>query len=198
MDATDQITGKFSCQRATRRWSKATFENMVDLAVHNSYVLFSWANPSVNLSKRKYIEWLTKELAINNVQRRKSEPRLHNDVVEIVDRFIENYNQHYACCTRPTASCYTCSRNTSLGECFKCKSAVCSEHCKQRKFYICDVCKHIARPTVLIQTTVKRCAICPRVKDRKTSVFCHNCGLFMCSKHNIDIVYYNICDGCQV
>lgn len=132
MDATDQITGKFTCQRATRRWSKATFENLIDLSVHNSYVLFCWANPENNISKRQYIEWLAKDLAINNVRRRKSDPKLHIDMVDIIDKFIDNYQQNCSHTTRPTAACDICRGKESLNECYRCKSTCCSKHSKQR------------------------------------------------------------------
>ncbi|KAL1403139.1 hypothetical protein pipiens_005790 [Culex pipiens pipiens] len=120
VDCTDMVTKKFSCQRITRRWSKAVFENFVDLAIHNSFVLFHWANPTVSLTKRKYIEWLAKELAVGHVKaRRKNDFGIHTDVKELMDTFIANYDALYGPTVCPTARCIVCSETSQLQTCVK-------------------------------------------------------------------------------
>lgn len=198
MDVTDQITGKFSCQRATRRWSKASFENFIDLAIHNSYVLFCWANPSLQITKRQYIEWLAKELAIDNVRKRSSESNLSNELSELIEKFIENFDRLYSPTNMPTARCEVCNCTESLKECKKCNSTCCAEHCKSTKLHQCDKCINSPNSTIILQKAVKRCNMCLRAKDRKTSVYCCKCGKFICSKHIQNVIFFNICTKCHV
>lgn len=197
VDVTDQVTKKFSCQRATRRWSKALFENLVDLSIHNSFIIFKWANPSTSINKRNYIEWLAKDLAISHVKARKQQSfGMHTDIVDLMNTFIENYDALYGPTSKPTATCKSCDEGRGLLVCAKCKSAVCSTHCKVRKFYRCSDCESVETGEVRILKEVKRCSFCPRNKDRKTSVVCHNCGRFLCSNHKKLIVQLNICTTC--
>lgn len=209
VDCTDMVTKKFSCQRITRRWSKAVFENFVDLAIHNSFVLFHWANPTVSLTKRKYIEWLAKELAVGHVKaRRKNDFGIHTDVKELMDTFIANYDALYGPTVCPTARCIVCSETSQLQTCAKCGLAACKAHCSHEKFYRCGDCAHVENPQIRQpqkphpdepKATKPRCQICPRHKDKKTDISCHNCGRYVCveKKHNRESVRFLLCANCK-
>lgn len=81
VDLMDKCTKTYSCQRKTRRWSLAVFLNMVDLCVHNSFLMFTAANPdwqaNSNRKKAFFLKWLAKELAIEYVRQRQSVTKLH-------------------------------------------------------------------------------------------------------------------------
>lgn len=198
VDVTDQVTKKFSCQRATRRWTKALFENFVDIAIHNSYIMFKWANPKVVITKREYMEWLAKEMAITHVQaRRKNIVGLHTGVVHLMDNFLLNYNQKYGPTTSPTAACIECGLRKNLLICARCKSATfCENHFREKKFYRCMDCKDVADGEVFIKSGAQRCLICARHLERKTPVYCHNCGRNICAKHKKTDVQLKLCRDC--
>lgn len=169
---------------------------MVDLAVHNAYVLFLWANPTSKLIKRQFIELLAKALAINTVKRRQMEPKLSNDLSALITTFIANYESTYS---HIFAACSTCMSSTAAVQCDKCKLHCCEDHQMLKKMYICDSCQILDTMNICIKPigTVKRCSLCPRSKDRKTSIYCHNCESFICSSHKHHVVLYKICDNCS-
>ena len=202
------VTKKFSCQRITRRWTKAVFENFVDISIHNAFVLFNWANPTVSLTKRKFVEWLAKDLAIGHVQaRRKSDFGIHTDVKVLMDTFIQNYGALYGPTVRPTAQCTTCNEKSQLQICAKCGLVACTSHCSRVKLYRCGDCDEMENPQILVprklQPGVKaaklRCQFCSRSKDMKTDISCHNCGRYVCvdKKHNRTSVHYHLCSSCN-
>lgn len=199
VDLTDQVTKKFSCQRATRRWSKALFENLVDIAIHNAHVMFTWANPMAKITKREFIEWLAKQMAIAHVEtRRKTVVGLHTDVVNLMDNFLLNFSQKYGPTTRPTASCNVCSVRTNLFVCARCKSAVfCTTHYLEKKFYRCADCCDVTEGEVKLKSGIQRCNRCQRHLDKKTPVYCHNCGDYMCALHKKTVVHLKLCGTCS-
>ena len=57
----DQMTRKYSVKAASRRWPIHVFYNVIDLALINSWILFSYICKS-NISRRKFIQRVAEEL----------------------------------------------------------------------------------------------------------------------------------------
>lgn len=200
VDVTDQVTKKFSCQRATRRWSKALFENFVDISIHNGYLMFNWANPVVKHTKREFIEWLAKEMAIAHVGvRRKNVVGIHTEVIGLMDNFLQNFEDKYGLTTRPTAACCVCDSRTNLLACMKCKKAIfCEDHFVEKKLNRCKDCSAVSEGKIILKSGSRRCGLCPRNADRKTPVYCHNCEVYMCALHKKTTVRVKLCEVCSV
>lgn len=200
VDLTDRHTGEYTCQRKTRRWTLALMENCVDLCVHNSYILFTSANPDwlkgCPSKKRKYLEWLAKDLAIEHVRKRIDTLGHDKELRLNLKIFIANYESLYGEASKPTAKCGVCEQSGNLEICSKCKVPACIAHIKQRQVYKCTDCK-AGTPTKISNTSgKKRCQFCNRSKDRKTSVYCCVCTKHICILHDREEQLLKFCFNC--
>lgn len=187
VDLTDRHTGEYTCQRKTRRWTLALMENCVDLCVHNAYILFTSANPSWQKGcpsrKRKFLEWLAKDLAIEHVRKRTDTIGHDKELRKNIKTFIENYEGLYGECSKPTAKCGVCGQQGEMASCSKCRITTCNVHTKLKQVYKCADCKN-GTPSKISKTSgKKRCQLCHRSKDRKTSVYCCVCTKYVCVLH---------------
>lgn len=162
VDLTDRHTAEYTCQRKTRRWTLALIENFLDLCTHNSYILFTTANPEWQkgspFRKRKYLEWLSKELAIEHVRQRKSATvGLKADLQTAIQIFVDNYEQLYGQTTKPTAKCTYCDNCENLSICAKCQSASCTKHTKHQTITRCESCKD--NPTIKSVKKPVKCVV---------------------------------------
>lgn len=199
VDLTDQITDEYSIMRTTNRWTLALFFNLVDVCIHNAFLLFIAANPTWKTNdrsrKRLFLQWLAKDLAYNQVRRRQLLPGLQNNVKSKIEMFLENYAAIYG----SAVSCGMCSENESLQLCRLCKKDFCSKHIVCCSLFVCPNCTDKKELTVLRrQKDRKRCRFCRVSSDIKTTAQCHNCNAYVCSKHEKrKSVAYNFCRECK-
>lgn len=200
VDLTDRHTGEYSCQRKTRRWTLGLMENCVDLCVHNSYILFITANPTWQKDcpyrKRKYLDWLAKDLAIENVRKRLDTTGHDKELRGNIKTFIDNFEKLYGETTRPTAICSICKNHGKMGECSKCSVVICNAHTVEKQVYKCVDCRNGKITKIMHFSSKKRCQFCNRSKDRKTSVFCCVCTRFMCTLHKREEETLKFCSNC--
>lgn len=188
VNLTDRHTGEYTCQRKTRRWTLALMQNCIDLCVHNSYILFITANPewlkNCPYRRRKYHEWLAKNLAIENVRERLQTFGHDKELRANIETFVENFETLYSETSRPTLKCFICRTQCRLERCAKCHSTACATHIIGRLVYRCS--EHVKEniSEIVKQVGKKRCNFCHRSKDRKTNVFCCICTKYVCNLHN--------------
>lgn len=200
----DKCTKAFSCQRKTRRWPMAVFMNLLDLCIHNAFLMFIAAHPDwhANSHRKKtfFLEWLAKALAIDYVRERQSVKTLHKSEQDAIEIFIKDYEQKYGAATNPTATCNKCSERKNLVLCEKCHTTCCERHNKAVKMYICSQCQLLQNTQMEYSTTRGRCYVCceggARAKDKKTSTSCHNCIKVVCKKHRSKILR-TLCTTCS-
>lgn len=189
MDTLDCATGGYTCKRRTDRYPLAIFHNLLDLCGHNAFHTFLAANTGYlsgdRSKKRKFLDWLSKELAICHVRKRKGEAGLQKEILNKIDIFIDNYNQMYGPTSSPVSTCSVCSLTANLVCCSACKSLSCPEHCRSKLMYACPDCCRTGDFTEILHISrkSKRCSFCPRSKDNKTMISCAVCNRAVCERH---------------
>lgn len=204
VDTLDCATGSYTCKRRTDRYPVAIFHNLLDLCTHNAFQTFLAANNGYlsgdRSKKRKFLDWLSKELAIEHVRERRNESGLQNEVVKKIDIFINNYDLMYAPTVSPTSVCSKCTSNDNLKICSLCKVLACPEHYRSKIMYACPECcklseefqeiKHVSRK-------LRRCSFCPRNRDLKTMISCSVCNRAVCERHKErKVKAFDICQTC--
>lgn len=206
VDTLDRATGSYSCKRRTDRYPLAIFLNFLDICGHNSFHTFLAAHPTYlpndRSKKRKYLDWLSKELALKHVKSRKNETGLHHEVKSKIELFIRNFEDMYGESNSPTSICLSCTSTDDLKVCESCGKTACSSHCRKVQCFACPNCfesqnefpelQHITRKS-------KRCSFCPRNKDVKTMISCVSCNSAICERHvKRESKYFDICRTCMV
>uniref|UniRef100_A0A8D8FZ19 (northern house mosquito) hypothetical protein n=1 Tax=Culex pipiens TaxID=7175 RepID=A0A8D8FZ19_CULPI len=112
--------------------------------------------------------------------------------------FIQNFKDLYGGIRSPTAKCALCSSKKEIDECKACNDICCNNHGKMLKLYRCGDCNDENNETVTVQKlTHQRCGACPRSIDRKATIYCCGCKLFMCGAHDRNHDHYFICNKCS-
>ena len=67
VDVVDQMARKYTVRTMTRRWPVHSFQNMLDLAAINAWVLYKEIN-SIKISRRQFLQNLAEELGMSFVK----------------------------------------------------------------------------------------------------------------------------------
>ena len=73
VDILDQMAKKYTCRIGTQRWPIHSFQNTLDLAAINAWILYKEVT-NENISCRNFIRELAEELAEPQVEKRNSVP----------------------------------------------------------------------------------------------------------------------------
>ena len=111
----DQMAKKYTCRTGTRRWPIYSFQNTVDLAAINAWILYKEVT-NEKISGRNFIRKLVEELADPQVQKRNSVPA---HVPFTISR--EDDSQPKIICQVKIL----CKRNCSVRVCIRCKKSLC-------------------------------------------------------------------------
>lgn len=197
VDTLDKSTGYYSCKRRSNRHPVAIIYNIIDICSHNGFHLYMAAHPefkSGEKSKKKYfLDELSKELALEHVMNRKKNYAMNQDVLQKVDGFINNFQTMYG-------KCWQCHTRQNLSKCEICTELCCPTHRCAVKLHTCPSCAKLEKVSYskIEVTGRKRCLICPRKLDVKTTVSCNSCGTPYCSRHeNSRHGSYEICTKCS-
>ncbi|XP_029900733.1 piggyBac transposable element-derived protein 4-like [Myripristis murdjan] len=174
VDTLDKLTGTYTCQRMTRRWSMVVFYNILDVSAYNALVLWTHIHQEWNANKknkrRLFLEELGGSLVKAHIERREYTPR--DPGAAALVRQIQNPQSPPSTPTRrglvpasPTAS--PSSKSTTAA------AATTSKKLPEPKR--------------------KRCQVCPSSTDRKSSKVCFKCKRYLCHEHIRSIHY---CDDC--
>lgn len=131
VDILDQMAKKYTCRTGTRRWPIHSFQNTLDFAAINAWVLYKEIT-NENISRRDFIRTLAEELAEPQVQKR-------NRIPGQASLDISNEREK-----QPKKFCQVkilCKRNRSVGVCTQCKKS------------LCGTC------TALVQRVCKKCTV---------------------------------------
>lgn len=90
VDTLDKATGGYSCKRRTNRYSMSIIFNLIDLCSHNAFHTFRSAHqdflPKDRSSKYKFLDWLSKELALEYVKERSKNDKLPLETRAKIDK----------------------------------------------------------------------------------------------------------------
>lgn len=118
VDTLDKATGGYSCKRRTNRYSMSIIFNLIDLCSHNAFHTFRSAHqdflPKDRSSKYKFLDWLSKELALEYVKERSKNDKLPLETRAKIESFLKNWNDMYGATQNPIAKCFTCEGKCSL------------------------------------------------------------------------------------
>lgn len=204
VDTLDQVTGSYTCRRRTDRWPLAIFFNLLDICSHNSFLTFLAAHPSYlsndRSKKRKYLDWLSKELALSYVLKRRNTTGIQNEVINKIETFIANFDRMYGPTNSPISVCSSCSSSDGIKACSFCESVACRLHYRNVKLYVCPDCLKNQQdfPELkFINRKSRRCSFCPRSHDIKTKVNCLSCNRPVCERHDDrKAKNYDVCHNC--
>ena len=126
VDIVDQMAKKYTVRSGTRRWPVHSFQNTLDLAAINAWILYKELTKE-NIARREFIHKLAEELAESSVQNRNHIPAQGS--------LTEDQ-------TRPKKFCQvkvSCKRNRSVGVCAQCNKSVCGT-CTDNIQRVCKKC----------------------------------------------------------
>lgn len=126
VDIVDNMLRMYSCRCASRRWTMAVWQNMLDVAALNSWICYKQAT-GINVSRKHFVIQLVDELC--------KRPFLSD--TDIVDTPFTRHTQ--AKCT--TLRC----RNMGRIVCYKCRSNLCGPCCSETapkiRLSLCRICQ---------------------------------------------------------
>ena len=132
VDVVDQMARKYTVRTMTRRWPVHSFQNTLDLAAINAWVLYKEIN-SIKTSRRQFLQNLAEELGMAFVKR-STIPHTTKEA----DAGPDQHFQHPA--TRNCQVKVNCKKNRSVGRCHKCKKSLCGK-CTAGIQRVCTSCK---------------------------------------------------------
>lgn len=126
VDTADQLIRTYSCQRKNRRWPMVFFQNLVDIAALNSFVVFTSVNRDYEVEKshkrRLFLEHLGKELIAPAIAVRRLPV-----AIPVVPR---HQSSHQSSNSRKRIRCERCSRESdrkTIEKCTICNTAICKQ-----------------------------------------------------------------------
>lgn len=132
VDTLDKLVRTYTCQRKSRRWPMIFFQNIVDMAAYNAFVIFLTVNPTFEQGKthrrRLFLEVLAMDMiskGITDRQRIQSEPQLPHPRPLLQNDRASSVEQ------RKRGRCSRCTRETdkkTVDKCSVCNSFICKLH----------------------------------------------------------------------
>lgn len=157
VDTMDKMVNEYSVKRSTKRWPFVLFQNTIDIACLNSFVLWKTKYPQLSKNathkRREFLLDMGQQLIKPYVERRlKSGVTFHKRILNAMYDFIGTSDPRPS--TRidnnqkSMGRCVLCPRKydkKSRSTCDKCKNFVCSNHHLTKKAKICSNC-HLLDP----------------------------------------------------
>ncbi|XP_039468119.1 piggyBac transposable element-derived protein 4-like [Oreochromis aureus] len=166
VDNLDKVVSTYSCRRKTCRWPVALFHNMVDVAAYNAFVLWREIHPdwmAGKLNKRRlFLERLGKALAHPMIEAR---------------ALARGGGGGGGGGGRAAARGTTATTTTTTTE---------DDDADASTTRTADATPRDSSPVKR-----RRCRVCPRSKDVKTKILCHECRAYVCT--NCAVTY---CPNC--
>lgn len=141
VDMMDMCVRTYTTKRQTRRWPMVLWNNAMDVAAFNAYIVFNKINPKyfgqVSHTRRLFLVELAKELMLPYMQKRSTIPSLTKQITSAMELFgIRNETNYQTapvltkkalkrkrCNICPTSKDRKCST-----VCSKCNNFVCTDH----------------------------------------------------------------------
>lgn len=148
VDTFDQMCSIMSCSRKTNRWPMCLFYGMINMAIINSYIIYSHNvldNKKKPLSRREFAkklhcdlvkEHVTKRLTIHTLQ-----TNLKRKIQNVLEPEILETPENYKTCNK-RSNCKLCpykNRRMTKSACNFCKKSICGEH----KIEVCSSCANL-------------------------------------------------------
>ena len=127
VDVVDQMAQKYTVRTMTRRWPIHSFQNMLDLAAINAWILYKEIN-GIKISRRRFLQNLSEDLALRMTK----------------SSTLTRTTEDIATCSEqpPTRNCQVkdkCKKNRSVGRCYKREKSLCWK-CTARTQRVCNSC----------------------------------------------------------
>ena len=151
VDTLDMMVKDYSCRRATRRWTLALFENFIDIAALNAFVIWTtknteWVKDSLN-KRSLFLKSLSIKLVTPYVKRRSLNlvgipSSVITDMSKIVS--LEEKSSSQSSESQGKGRCHICSsgaKRSSRRKCEKCNKYACLNHSEKVTKILCNHCK---------------------------------------------------------
>ena len=127
VDVVDQMARKYTVRTMTRRWPIHSFQNTLDLAAVNAWILYKEIN-GIKISRRRFLQNLSEDLAL---------PMAKSST-------LTRTTEDIATCSEqpPTRNCQVkdkCKKKRSVDRCYKCEKSLCGK-CTARTQRVCNSC----------------------------------------------------------
>ena len=127
VDVVDQMARKYTVRTMTRRWPIHSFQNTLDLAAINAWILYKEIN-GIKISRWRFLQNLSEDLALPMVK----------------SSALTRTTEDIAACSEqpPTRNCQVkdkCKKNRSVGRYYKCEKSLCGK-CTARTQRVCNSC----------------------------------------------------------
>lgn len=128
VDIVDNMLRKYSTRCASRRWPVAVWENILDVAALNAYILYNEAR-GLNVTRKEFLMQLSTELCSH--ESTKQSPSLQTLVNNLMDSRQTCHNK--GCRNKTSAICRFCEYRF----CGSCSS----DTCTKIKLTVCQRCQ---------------------------------------------------------
>ncbi|KAL3972417.1 XC chemokine receptor 1 [Sarotherodon galilaeus] len=164
VDNLDKVVSTYSCRRKTCRWPVALFHNMVDVAAYNAFVLWREIHP----------DWMAGKLNKRRLFLERLGKALARPMIEAraLVRGGGGGGGGGRVAARGTTATTTTTDEADDADASTTRTAD-------------------ATPRDSSPVKRRRCRVCPRSKDVKTKILCHECRVYVCT--NCAVTY---CPNC--
>ena len=157
VDTMDKMVNEYSIKRSTRRWPFVLFQNTIDIACLNSFVLWITKNPQLSKTaphkRREFLLDMGQQLIKPYVERRLHSgvtfhKRTANAMYDFIGTLDPGPSSRVDDNQKSMGRCVLCPRKydkKSRSKCDKCKNFVCPNHHVTKKTKICSKC-HLMDP----------------------------------------------------
>jgi hypothetical protein len=151
VDTLDKMCRQYSTKRGTRRWPLSLFYSLLDIAAHNSSVVWFACHPEWQTGfkdrRRRFILEMGKALCLPLVQSRRNNPAIcyQPQVKRALEYLGMPPPKHPVVAhqeDRCRGRCYLCNRHKEMkvnNKCEKCGRFVCGSHGDKKTVYTCKV-----------------------------------------------------------
>ena len=135
VDISDRIIYHYASERATHRYWKKIFFNFLDIALMNSYILYTTSTGQKTMDRRKFVISIVESLCLNNLLARGPQQRAAPMQQPALPHPQAATHRLFLLPGRKEMNCYVCSRpgdrKRARHWCPRC-GVGCHERCEQR------------------------------------------------------------------
>lgn len=144
-DLMDSCIEDYSVKRKTNRYPLVLFFNMIDIAIHNSYIIYCESNTSEKkCTKRKFMKTVALQLSEKHIKKRMNNPKVYGKIKSSLDLLgftkKETSNFSTSLSSAPKKCQFKGCRRSTRVKCDSCSLIICSEHKFSKVF--CTNCKY--------------------------------------------------------
>ena len=117
VDKVDQMAKKYTARTSTRRWLIHSFQNTLDLAAINAWIVYKAVTKNNNISRRVFLQQLAQDLSGPHIDERSNTKKRRLQE--------ETFDEGHSKMTKYCQVKGECQKNRTVGTCHECSKSLC-------------------------------------------------------------------------